>query len=123
MPDDPAAPVVPAPCFFIARGPWVRPSPGIPCALFDSGGENDAQLGCDRAAGMLTHTTPLSCAALSGASSTPRFLGSLAGASGILGRPVKPGDDSRRDDRAVKPGDDHGDVNEPELNGKQQPGP
>src|SRR5689334_16874900 len=35
MPDDPAAPVVPSPCFLIARGPWVRPSPGIPCALFD----------------------------------------------------------------------------------------
>jgi len=33
MPDDPAEPVEPSPWFFLARGPWVRPSPGIPCAL------------------------------------------------------------------------------------------
>jgi hypothetical protein len=25
--------VVTAACFFVAGGPWVRPSPGIPCAL------------------------------------------------------------------------------------------
>ena len=30
----------------------------------------------------------------SGASSTPRPIGSIAGVSGILGRPVKPGDDN-----------------------------
>jgi hypothetical protein len=30
----------------------------------------------------------------SGASSTPRPIGSIAGVSGILGRPVKPGDDT-----------------------------
>ncbi len=33
MPDEPALPVVPAACIFFAGGPWVRPSPGIPCAL------------------------------------------------------------------------------------------
>ena len=26
------------PAFFVAGGPWVRPSPGIPCALLMSGG-------------------------------------------------------------------------------------
>jgi hypothetical protein len=30
---DTAKPVVTAACFFVAGGPWVRPSPGIPCAL------------------------------------------------------------------------------------------
>jgi hypothetical protein len=35
MPVDPALPVVTPPAFFVAGGPWVRPSPGIPCALFD----------------------------------------------------------------------------------------
>jgi hypothetical protein len=34
MPDVPAGPVVTAACFFVAGGPWVRPAPGIPCALF-----------------------------------------------------------------------------------------
>src|SRR5262245_34190825 len=29
----PATPVVPAACFFVARGPWVRRAPGLPCAL------------------------------------------------------------------------------------------
>jgi hypothetical protein len=38
MPDDLAEPVVTAACYFFAGGPWVRPSPGIPCALFDFGG-------------------------------------------------------------------------------------
>ena len=33
MPDDLAERVVPSPCFFCARGPRVRPSPGIPCSL------------------------------------------------------------------------------------------
>src|SRR5690242_10057782 len=36
MPDDSADPVVTAASFFSAGGPWVRPSPGIPCALFYS---------------------------------------------------------------------------------------
>ena len=40
MPDDSAEPVVPSPCFFTARGPWVRPSPGIPCALLVSEGRS-----------------------------------------------------------------------------------
>jgi hypothetical protein len=31
----------------------------------------------------------------SGVSSTPRLLDSIAGVAGILGRPVKPGDDGR----------------------------
>jgi hypothetical protein len=29
----PASPVVPAPCIFFARGPWVWRTPGLPCAL------------------------------------------------------------------------------------------
>ncbi len=33
MPVESALPVVPAACIFSAGGPWVRPSPGIPCAL------------------------------------------------------------------------------------------
>jgi hypothetical protein len=41
MPDDPAEPVVPSPCFFYARWPWVRPSPGIPCALCHLEGQRD----------------------------------------------------------------------------------
>src|SRR6266852_2495121 len=39
--------------------------------------------------------SPLSCPASSGASSTPRPLGLSTAASGILDRPVKPGDDER----------------------------
>jgi hypothetical protein len=34
MPDVSAEPVVPAACLFVAGGPWVRPAPGIPRALF-----------------------------------------------------------------------------------------
>ena len=37
---------------------------------------------------------PLSCPGLTGASSTPRLLGSITAVSGILDRPVKAGDDS-----------------------------
>ncbi len=33
-----AEPVVNAPRIFFARGPWVRPAPGIPCALCILGG-------------------------------------------------------------------------------------
>jgi hypothetical protein len=32
-------PVVPAPCISFARGPWVRPAPGLPCALLESRGQ------------------------------------------------------------------------------------
>ena len=49
MPDDSAEPVVPSPCFFTARGPWVRPSPGIPCALCFWRDMIDAKLGRDNA--------------------------------------------------------------------------
>ncbi len=35
----------------------------------------------------------LSSSGLTGRSSTPRLLDSITGVSGILGRPVKPGDD------------------------------
>jgi hypothetical protein len=38
MPVDLAEPVVTAACFLVAGGRWVRPSPGIPCALFHFGG-------------------------------------------------------------------------------------
>ena len=31
-------PVVPAPCISFARGPWVRPASGLPCALLESRG-------------------------------------------------------------------------------------
>src|SRR5437762_3633946 len=43
---------------------------------------------------VLLHKDP-SCPGLTGASSTPRLLDSVAAVSGILGRPVKPGDDAR----------------------------
>src|SRR5450432_1193139 len=45
MPVDPAPPVVTAACFFVAGGPWVRPSPGITCTLFDFEGGLLEQLG------------------------------------------------------------------------------
>jgi hypothetical protein len=52
MPVDPAEPVVTAACFFVAGGPWVRSSPGIPCALFDIRGPSYLQtLGRERVAG------------------------------------------------------------------------
>ncbi len=38
--------------------------------------------------------SPLSCPGLTGASSTPRPLGSSTTVSGILDRPVEPGDDT-----------------------------
>ena len=38
------------PMLFYARGPWVRPSPGIPCALSIQRVERTAKLGRDRAA-------------------------------------------------------------------------
>src|SRR5690242_21005915 len=47
MPDDSAAPVVFAASFFSAGGPWVRPSPGIPCALFPMRARRSADLGRD----------------------------------------------------------------------------
>jgi hypothetical protein len=39
------------------------------------------------------HVPLSSCPANAGASSTPRLVGSSSGLSGILDRPVKPGDD------------------------------
>jgi hypothetical protein len=45
MPDDLAEPVVTAACISFARGPWVKPSPGIPCTLSFSEGNNLEQLG------------------------------------------------------------------------------
>jgi len=74
MPDDPATPVVTAACFSSAGGPWVRPSPGIPCALsFDKRviliNSSDAKC----VARMLLHIL-LSCPRRR-ASSTPRPLG------------------------------------------------
>jgi hypothetical protein len=39
MPAAPAEPVVLPRAFFVARGPWVQPAPGIPCAL-DRRGDN-----------------------------------------------------------------------------------
>jgi hypothetical protein len=51
MPVDPALPVVTAACFFVAGGPWVRSSPGIPCALCSHRGQVHASLGRIRAAG------------------------------------------------------------------------
>src|SRR5689334_7932222 len=59
MPDDLADPVVPSPCFFTARGPWVRPSPGIPCALSCQRASLPQQPGRDRAAGRRSHASLL----------------------------------------------------------------
>jgi hypothetical protein len=55
-------PVVTAACFFVAGGPWVRPAPGLPCALSLIEGGRIAKLGretrreiaASRAAGSLT---------------------------------------------------------------------
>ena len=46
--DAPASPVVPAPCIFFARGPWVWRTPGLPCALVLSGDGclNDSGIAC-----------------------------------------------------------------------------
>jgi hypothetical protein len=44
-PECPAEPVVPSPCFFVARGPWARRSPGLPCALDFEGSLDAAQPG------------------------------------------------------------------------------
>src|SRR5215468_10600281 len=41
-------------------------------------------------------SAPLSCPGLTGASSTPRLIDSSRSVSGILDRPVKPGDDTSR---------------------------
>jgi hypothetical protein len=46
----------------------------------------------DRFVVLLLHKE-LSSSGLTGRSSTPRLLDSITGVSGILGRPVKPGDD------------------------------
>jgi hypothetical protein len=45
MPDVLAEPVVLPPAFFAAGGPWVRPAPGIPCALYLMRDNDDASLG------------------------------------------------------------------------------
>jgi hypothetical protein len=62
MPDDPADPVVTAACTFFARGPWVRPSPGIPCALSVGGRTNRQDSDAKCVAGMLAfdsrHASP-----------------------------------------------------------------
>jgi hypothetical protein len=43
------------PAFFSAGGPWVRPSPGIPCALSLFEGRVYRTIRADRAAGMRSH--------------------------------------------------------------------
>ena len=53
VPVDPAEPVVLPPALFVAGGPWVRPSPGIPCALSFPGAMALRKTRADRAAGML----------------------------------------------------------------------
>jgi hypothetical protein len=47
-----------------------------------------------RVAGMLSHVLSAVVFRLTGEPSTPRLLGSIRAASGILDRPVKPGDDT-----------------------------
>src|SRR5277367_3469987 len=79
MPVDPAPPVVTAACFFVAGGPWVRPSPGIPCALFSS-----ARAKLPANLGRLARRETLSAAAMLfviriRASSTGRRVADLAG--------------------------------------------
>jgi len=51
-PDDLAEPVVTAACFLFAGGPWVRPAPGPPCALFIFEGDACNSSGAKRAARM-----------------------------------------------------------------------
>src|ERR1700748_3110908 len=93
-PVDRLVPVVPAPCIFYARGPWVRQSPGLPCALCFSMRVvewKNSDRSCRENAD--AHPPPVTPRA-GGASSMPRPLGSSTTASGILGRPTKSGDDS-----------------------------
>src|SRR5262249_48254793 len=101
MPDEPAEPVVPSPCFFTARGPWVRPSPGIPCALSSDEGELRSTARTDFrrenvevCVGKCSPHAPLSCPASSGASSIPETAALEPIRRGVLDRPVKPGDDN-----------------------------
>jgi hypothetical protein len=55
MPDDSAEPVVPSPCFPIARGPWVAASTRHSLRPLQFEGPNDAKLGCFSAAGTRIH--------------------------------------------------------------------
>jgi len=75
----------------------VRPAPGIPCALWIEG-DNDLQdpdASC-RGNAKVRLRSPLSSPGLTGGPSTLRPLGSITAASGILDRPVKPGDDTEK---------------------------
>src|SRR5258708_3600439 len=56
-PDDPPVPVVLPRAFFSARGPWVRWTPGLPCALLISRAACFQQLGHFRAARTRSHAS------------------------------------------------------------------
>jgi hypothetical protein len=102
-PDYPAEPVVPAPCIFSHGGRGYQRIPGLPCPLFSFGGssignarvhmcreDGEACLNCE--ARTQLHIQP----------SSPAKAGDPVRGGvpvnhnrlGILGRPVKPGDDS-----------------------------
>jgi len=80
-------------------GPRVQRAPGIPCSLFLEGQTVPAKLGQtmprEGECASLATSQP-SSPGLTGRPSTPRLLGSIAAVSGILDRPVKPGDDESR---------------------------
>jgi hypothetical protein len=67
---------------------------GIPCALSIGRTRNSWQnSGAWR--GEIAETCPVVIPRESGGPSTPRLIGSIAAVSGILGRPIKSGDDDK----------------------------
>jgi len=86
------------PAFFSAGGPWARPSPGIPCALFISEGRLRSSLGryASRERGGMPRRDRPEVAAIPSScprrrvSSTPRLFDSSIAAPGILvARPIQ----------------------------------
>jgi hypothetical protein len=81
--------------FSLHAGHGLRPAPGIPCALCFSRvvckHNSDACVPRERGLAFPSVVMPRAC----GASSAPRPLRSCMDVSGILGRPVEPGDDDR----------------------------
>jgi len=84
----------------------VRLASGIPCALFyrayekfqQNSGAWRGEIAEARPVVIARHRVSPSASPMTGSCggpSTPRLLGSIAGVSGMLGRPIKSGDDDR----------------------------
>jgi hypothetical protein len=70
----------------------VRKTPGIPCALL-SEGYYLARLGQIVPREYVVTSSQLSCAGVTGASGIPEASPLITAVSGILDRPIEPGDD------------------------------